>query len=73
MILMMMVMLIMIMMRLMVIHRTNTYVYFDDTGEDAEHRNDSYTAAGVAPGAIDPRSLFSRMVDILLLTKRHSP
>ena len=37
---------------------TKPYDYDDDTDDDHGHKNDSYTAAGVAPGASVPCCLF---------------
>ena len=52
-----MMMLMMITMILMVIMMTKPYDYDGDTDDDNYHKNDSYTAAGVAPGASVPCSL----------------
>ena len=35
-----------------------SYDYDDDTDDDNDHKNDNYTAAGAAPGASVPCSLF---------------
>ena len=37
---------------------TKPYDYDDDTNDDNDHKNDSYLAAGAAPGASVPCSLF---------------
>ena len=54
-ILMMMVILMMILMTRMM---TKPYDYDNDTDDDNDHKNDSYTAAGAAPRASVPCSLF---------------
>ena len=36
----------------------DVYTNGDDTDDDNDHKNDSYTAAGAAPGASVPFSLF---------------
>ena len=46
------------MMILMMIMMTKPYDYADDTDDCKVHKNDSYTAAGAAPGASAPCSLF---------------
>ena len=48
----------MIAMILMVIKMTKPYDYADDTDDDHDHKNDSYTAAGAALGASVPWSSF---------------
>ena len=53
-----MMILVMITMILMVIMMTKPYDYDDDTDDDNYHKNDRYVAAGVAPGASVPCSLF---------------
>ena len=44
-------------MTLMMIMLTKPYDY-DDPDDNNDHKHDSYTAAGAAPGASVPRSLF---------------
>ena len=46
------------MMILRMITTTKPYAYDNDTDDDNDHKNDSYTAAGAAPGASVPCSLF---------------
>ncbi len=37
---------------------TKPYDFDDDTDDDTDHKNDSYTAAGAAPGPSCPCSLY---------------
>ena len=53
----MMIMVMMMTMILMMIIMMFPYDY-DDATDDDHHKNDSYTAAGAAPGASVPCSLF---------------
>ena len=46
------------MMILMILMMDMPYDYVDCTDDDNVHKNDSYTAAGAAPGARVPCSLF---------------
>ena len=50
----MMIMMMMLVMMMM----AKPYDYDDDTGDDNGHKTDSFTAAGAAPGASVPCSLF---------------
>ncbi len=42
----------------MTIMMTKPFDYYDDTDDENSHKNDHYTAASAAPGAIVPYSLF---------------
>ena len=56
-------------MILMVIMRTKPFDYDDDTDDDNDHKNDRYTAAGAAPGASFPCSLFKYMIKIVIINE----
>ena len=47
---------------MMILMKKKPYDYDDDTDDDNDHKNDSFTAAGAAPGASVPCSGFRLLV-----------